>query len=184
MYGCTSYYRADTATKSLFGIPRKTKIFLWSDYFESGLTRELTRDFGFTYEHSFGHTNQSYNSLIGCLINGVIYGDTSLVNIVNVSTEIPEKFELSQNYPNPFNPMTKLKFQMPNSGFAILKIYNALGSEIQTLVNQSLSPGTYEVNWDASAYPSGVYYYMIKAGDPSTGSGQVFKETKKMVLIK
>ena len=131
--------------------------------------------------------------LKGCIINGEIFGDTSMIIGINpISTEIPEKFELSQNYPNPFNPVTKIRFSIPNAVILSgaknpdikLVIYDALGKEIQTLVNQTLSPGTYEVDWDASAYPSGVYYYMIKAGDSSTGSGQVFKETKKMVLIK
>lgn len=61
-------------------------------------------------------------------------------------------------------------------------IYDALGREIQTLVNENLSPGTYEVEWNASSYPSGLYFYRLSVGDPSISSG--FIETKKMILIK
>lgn len=181
---CVYYYRADTITKSLFGIPRKTKKYSWSNYFEAGATRELTREFGFTYEYSFGHTNQVYNSLIGCVINGVMYGDTSLVGINHISNEVPLRHELFQNYPNPFNPVTKIRFRIALSkgvpeGQSVptqLAVYDALGKQTQILVNQQLLPGTYETDWDATAYPSGVYYYRLVSGS--------YKETKKMVLIK
>jgi hypothetical protein len=65
-----------------------------------------------------------------------------------------------------------------------LIIYDILGREVTTLVNEQLRPGTYEVIWDASKYASGVYFYKLTAGDPSASSGQVFTESKKMVLIK
>ncbi|MBE2216949.1 MAG: T9SS type A sorting domain-containing protein [Ignavibacteria bacterium] len=178
LVGCSSFYRADTITKSLFGIPRKTKKFSFT-YFEGGLTRELTREFGFTYEYSSGHTNQSYDYLIGCVIDGTLYGDTSmLVGVNQINFEVPEKFQLSQNYPNPFNPITKINFAISGTSVAqtFLSVYDALGREVTSLVNQRLNPGTYEVSWDASAYPSGVYYYKLESGS--------FTETKKMVLLK
>jgi photosystem II stability/assembly factor-like uncharacterized protein len=103
------------------------------------------------------------------------------IGINQISTEIPKEYSLSQNYPNPFNPMTKLKFQMPNSGLAILKVYDLLGKEVQELVNQQLSPGTYEVDFDGSNLTSGVYYYRL---DVSALFGGSFTETRKMVLIK
>ncbi len=116
-------------------------------------------------------------SLKGCVVNGVAYGDTAfLVGINQISTEIPNKFSLFQNYPNPFNPMTNVKFQIPNSGFVKLIVYDLLGKEIQTLVNKQLSPGTYEVDFEGSNLPSGVYYYKFESG--------AFTETKKMVLVK
>ncbi|MBE2226382.1 MAG: hypothetical protein IAE93_03540 [Ignavibacteria bacterium] len=141
----------------------------------------------------YAGTTCVYN-LQGCIIDGVLFGDTSfLVGINQISTEIPENFSLSQNYPNPFNPVTKVKFEIPLSrgvgaegGRGVLtqlSIYDALGKEITVLVNQQLQPGTYEADWDASAYPSGVYYYNLEVS-PSTGSGRGFTETKKMVLIK
>ena len=127
-------------------------------------------------------------TLQGCIIDGVLYGDTSFPVGINVlSTETPEKFSLSQNYPNPFNPVTKIKFSIPQNETtqgAIstrLIIYDALGKELAILVNQQLQPGTYEADWDASSYPSGVYYYKLKV---ETSQRDVFTETKKMVLIK
>jgi glucose/arabinose dehydrogenase len=88
----------------------------------------------------------------------------------------PVKFSLSQNYPNPFNPVTGIKYEIPREGFVSLKIYNVLGIEIAALVNESKQPGNYEVSWDASNFPSGVYFYELSVGD--------FKKRKKMVLIK
>ncbi len=114
--------------------------------------------------------------------NGAIYktttGGTVFVN--NISTEIPSAYSLAQNYPNPFNPVTKIKFDVPNvkqaSLLVALKVYDVMGREVQTLVNESLKPGTYEVTFDGSSLNSGVYFYMIKSGD--------FVQTKRMVLIK
>ncbi len=100
----------------------------------------------------------------------------NVVGVTNINTEISNKFSLSQNYPNPFNPKTKIEFAIPNAGFTQLKIYDALGREIATLVNEELKRGTYEVDWDASNFPSGVYFYKLIAGD--------YSETKKMMLIK
>ena len=98
------------------------------------------------------------------------------IGISNISTEIPLKFSLSQNYPNPFNPTTKIRFDIANVGQAsllvTLKIFDALGHEFQSLVNESLKPGTYEATFDGSMLNSGVYFYKITAGD--------FVETKKM----
>ncbi len=88
----------------------------------------------------------------------------------------PHRFYLSQNYPNPFNPETVIRFSLPEKGFANIKIYNSLGKEVSVLVNQSLNAGSYEVEWNASALPSGIYFYRLSAGE--------FSETKKMNLIK
>jgi hypothetical protein len=98
------------------------------------------------------------------------------IGISPVSNEIPQRYELYQNYPNPFNPITKLKFQMPKSEFVKLVLFDVTGKEIAALVNEELIPGIYEIDWDASNYPSGVYFYTIVTGN--------FTQTKKMVLIK
>lgn len=90
--------------------------------------------------------------------------------------EEPVSFNLSQNYPNPFNPITSITYEIPNSSLVILKIYNALGMEVATLVNETKQLGSYEVTWDASNYPSGVYFYEMISGG--------FSLRKKMVLIK
>lgn len=98
------------------------------------------------------------------------------IGIQSISTENPPSFSLSQNYPNPFNPVTKIRFDVPRSENVMIVVYDILGKEITTLVNQHLQPGTYETDWDASIYSSGIYYYKIVSGD--------FTRTKKMVLIK
>ena len=103
------------------------------------------------------------------------------IGIVNTQNEVPTRFNLEQNYPNPFNPTTKIKFSIPSVGqrhaFGVhLIIYDILGREVITLINQQLKPGDYEVEWDGSNYASGVYFYKLEAGS--------FVETKKMVLIK
>ena len=99
------------------------------------------------------------------------------------------KFSLSQNYPNPFNPSTTIKYSIPsveNANFRSvqLKVYDVLGREVATLVNKEQQPGNYEVKFNASSLTSGVYFYRIQAGDPAKGLGQVFIETKKMILLR
>lgn len=99
-----------------------------------------------------------------------------ITNVQRVSNEIPNLFSLYQNYPNPFNPNTKIKFALPKSSFAKLVIYDMLGREIATLVNEQLNPGVYEVNFDGTKCASGIYYYKLMMGE--------FKQTKKMILLK
>jgi hypothetical protein len=101
---------------------------------------------------------------------------SEFVSINNISTEIPSKYSLSQNYPNPFNPITNFKFSMLNAGNAKIVVYDVQGREVQTLVNERLNAGTYEVKFDGSMLNSGVYFYkLIIKG---------FTETKRMILIK
>jgi photosystem II stability/assembly factor-like uncharacterized protein len=113
--------------------------------------------------------------------NGVILSTLNLIGINPISSEVPERFSLYQNYPNPFNPVTIIKFDIPPSkgarGMMVrLLIYDILGRELTALVNEELKPGTYEVSWDGSNYPSGVYFYRLTAGD--------YTETRKMILLK
>ena len=98
------------------------------------------------------------------------------VGIININSEIPNEFSLGQNYPNPFNPATKIKFALHNKSFANLVIYDGLGREVETIVNEQLNPGSYEADWNASKFPSGVYFYKLTTGD--------FSKTNKMLLIK
>jgi len=98
------------------------------------------------------------------------------IGIKNLGKSIPISFNLYQNYPNPFNPVTKIKFDLHKTVHVVLIIYDILGREVATLVNEKLNAGSYEVYWNASAYSSGVYFYRLTAGD--------FIETRKMVLLK
>jgi hypothetical protein len=100
------------------------------------------------------------------------------------NSEIVNSFYLSQNYPNPFNPSTTIKYQLPVAGIVTLKLFGVLGNEVATLVNEEKSAGVYEITFFAGNLPSGIYFYQLRAVDPSTGSGQSFVETKKMILIK
>ncbi len=96
-------------------------------------------------------------------------------NIVEVGIA-PSSFTLSQNYPNPFNPSTKIKYSIPQSSKVVVKVFDMLGKEVTTLVNEEKQAGTYELTWNAQDMPSGVYTYSIKAGS--------YTAVKKMVLIK
>lgn len=94
----------------------------------------------------------------------------------NQTSEIPD-YHLSQNYPNPFNPTTSLEFGISDLGFITLKVSDVLGNEIETLVNENLSPGSYEVKWNGERFASGIYFYSLTAGGKYIGS-------KRMILIK
>lgn len=89
---------------------------------------------------------------------------------------VPKNYELTQNYPNPFNPSTTIEYSIPKDAAVSLKIYDVLGKEVATLVNDQKSAGTYILNWNASNFSSGLYFYRLTAGE--------FTETKKMFLVK
>jgi Secretion system C-terminal sorting domain len=149
-----------------------------------------TEDIGMDYWGGGINGTSSYFEikLKGCVINGIVYGDTTLTGIDDEENPIASEFKLEQNFPNPFNPSTKIKFTIPNviasgakqSQLITLKVYDILGNEIATLVNEELSAGEYEVEFNSSAiehHPSsGIYFYQLKAGE--------FIQTKKMILLK
>jgi hypothetical protein len=101
--------------------------------------------------------------------------ESSTTSVETIS-QTPMNFELRQNYPNPFNPVTTIKYQMPNAGIVTLKIFDILGREVATLVNEQKQPGKYDVQWNASNNSSGLYFYRIQT--------EKIVETKKMVLLK
>jgi photosystem II stability/assembly factor-like uncharacterized protein len=119
---------------------------------------------------------RSGNRLWAVRQNGGISKSDGLVGINPVSIEIPSSFSLDQNYPNPFNPSTTFRFNVPSASQVSLKIYDMLGNEISTVVNENLQAGIYEVKFDASSISSGVYFYSLETNG--------FKETKKMLLVK
>jgi len=97
-------------------------------------------------------------------------------NFANGEPEQPKDFSLKQNYPNPFNPITNIQFQVQSSRFVKLIVFDFLGREVKTLVNEYKQPGKYVVSFDASGLSSGVYFYKLTAGE--------FSDVKRMVLIK
>lgn len=98
------------------------------------------------------------------------------INGVDAKEYYPNNYSLSQNYPNPFNPSTVIKYQIIKAGYVTLKIYNVLGKEIKTLVNEEQAKGSYSINFNSSSFPGGVYFYQIRSGS--------YSATKKMVLLK
>ncbi len=99
---------------------------------------------------------------------------TSVTLVGNEST--PVVYKLEQNYPNPFNPTTNIKFDIPKNTFVSLKVYDVLGKEVAVLINEERNAGSYRVDWNASVYTSGVYFYKLESNG--------FSETKRMLLVK
>ncbi len=91
-------------------------------------------------------------------------------------TSLPSGFELSQNYPNPFNPTTKVSFAISHSSFVTLRVFDVLGREVATLVNEVKQPGDYTVGWNAVGIASGTYLYELRSG--------TFSQTRKLILAK
>jgi hypothetical protein len=93
-----------------------------------------------------------------------------------IPANLPTQFSLSANYPNPFNPTTTIRFNIPKQSPVTLTIFDLLGREIATLVNETLNAGVYNTDWNAENYASGVYFYCLKAGG--------FEEVKKLILLR
>lgn len=144
-------------------------------------------------ESSPGNFNDYSTSIVSplkdnvCLTGSYVAGGTTGTNYYTVryvflrgvkpiSSEVPNSYNLEQNYPNPFNPVTNIRFDISKSAFVNITIYDMLGREVAVLVNENMKPGKFVVDWDASNFSSGIYFYRIIAGD--------FSVTKKMVLNK
>ena len=100
----------------------------------------------------------------------------NVTDVKPISSRIPDSYKLNQNYPNPFNPSTNIEYSIPSESFVELKVYDVLGKEVSVLVSGQVNAGFYEIEFDATTLPSGIYFYKLQAGD--------FVETKKMVLMK
>jgi hypothetical protein len=144
-----------------------------------------------TYEDKYraSCTNTGkYDSTANAILRGVL-------DYMNITTEVeqignltPTEFRLEQNYPNPFNPSTKISWQSPVSSWQTLKVYNILGHEVATLVDEFRAAGNYETEFNPASsiknLASGIYFFRLQVGNPSTGSIQSFIDTKKMILLK
>ena len=107
---------------------------------------------------------------------GLRFNGDNITGVSNVSNEIPGKYNLSQNYPNPFNPVTKIAYALPKSGLVSIKVYDILGREVALLINEVKNAGNYSVDFNASNFTSGVYFYKLESNG--------FSDIKKMMLIK
>jgi photosystem II stability/assembly factor-like uncharacterized protein len=132
---------------------------------------------------NYRHISQLYTNsgFWAVRTNGGISYHLPITGVNNTSSEIPSQFKLYQNFPNPFNPSTRIRFDIPVTLGTMdenvrLAIFDALGREVDVLVYEPLKAGSYDVGWDASKYPSGVYFYKLTARE--------FIETKKMMLLK
>jgi len=119
--------------------------------------------------------NGGGGSADGWYIDDVSIYDMNAV-IKKIGDIIPNKYALSQNYPNPFNPTTNIRYDLPKNTFVKLIVFDMLGREVETLVYEKLNAGTYSVDWNASQYPSGVYFYYLQADS--------YTEVNKMILTK
>jgi photosystem II stability/assembly factor-like uncharacterized protein len=147
-----------------------------------------TTDYGTTWNAEVLPTEGSTNGIQHMqFVNGSLGFSGGLAGTIlkfsaptSVNTEnniLPANFSLSQNFPNPFNPSTLIKYQVPQNSYVNLKVYNSLGQEIATLVNGMIYAGTHEVQFNASNMSSGIYFYVMQAGNS-------FVQTKKMIVIK
>ncbi len=142
--------------------------------FTNGSTRANNDDF--TVSSNLGQTLIGVSTSTSFFVKSGFYYGTSLLVSVKDEGEIPVEFKLEQNYPNPFNPTTTIKFSVKQREQVILKVYDIIGNEVSTLINQQMDAGNYSLELDASDLASGVYIYRIKAGS--------FISTKKMMLLK
>ena len=170
-------YAADT---SIYGLTKSTKFYESNSLIS--YRYQLVKDFGITDIESGFDFGYDSKILRGAVINGTLYGDTTLTGVEDNPVRI-NSFSLSQNYPNPFNPTTTIKYTIPNvistkgrNLFVTLKVYDVLGNEVATLVNEEKPAGSYAAKFNGSRLASGIYFYQIKAGDYTT--------TKKLILLK
>jgi hypothetical protein len=107
---------------------------------------------------------------------GVFRSTRTSTSVQQMDEEIPIAFSLEQSYPNPFNPITTIAFSLPHANHVILRLYSGRGEEIKTLVSEILSAGRHRIEWDATGFASGIYFYSIQVGE--------FSDTKKLILLK
>ena len=146
----------------------------YNSEFLMGYTYDLVKEFGITRVYNTFDFGSDDRTLKGAIINGVLFGDTTVTGINDEINSI-NSFSLSQNYPNPFNPVTAIRYSIGKPGRVILKVFDVLGKELTTLINEEKPSGNYSVNFDGSKLASGIYYYQMKAGE--------FYDHQKMYLV-
>lgn len=170
---------ASLGMKNIFISAWDFGFYVSNDYGKTVTSRNegLTMPYGCTALYKFGNYLflGTYPATFPCKIYRRPVSE--LVGIKKINAKIPEDHKLYQNYPNPFNSNSIIKFQIKDSRFVTLKVYNILGKEIETLVNEKKSAGIYEVNYNASILSSGVYFYNLSVNG-------IYLDTKKFILIK
>jgi len=170
----------DESNSGVVYLANFNKIYLSTDY---GLTFTYYRSISGSIEYLYKKPGS--DRLYACTGSNIYQISPDSIIIIKITpTSTPDKdtnykpdnILLKQNYPNPFNPSTSIEFQIPNSNFVTLEIYNLLGQKMVTLVNEKLNTGTYTALWNAAGFASGVYLYRLQAGN--------YSETKKLILKK
>ncbi len=149
-----------------------------------GTKKEVS--FSFDVEYNIGKTKTDTIEFI--------ITDNNTINITRqfiFSYTGPKEYKLEQNFPNPFNSTTKIRYSIASTPLSLgeglgvrLIVYDILGNEIATLVNEKKEPGYYEVEFNAEQLSSGIYFYRLQSGNPSTSTGQSYIQTKKMILLR
>ncbi len=150
-----------------------------SIYNKGNVSTGETYELNMTYMKDPGVGPTTFGGSAPASRNNLIYRKISFgppIGIHNIGSTVPKTYSLNQNYPNPFNPSTKIRFDLPKNDFVTMKVYDIAGKLVSTLINENLTAGTKEYDWNAVNMPSGIYFYTIKAGN--------FTQTKKMVLVK
>jgi hypothetical protein len=169
----STYTVIDTFISNVFGNSTTIK-YLVIDAGLVILDEYWTDEFGLLSSIDFG---SPLKSLLGCVIDGQVYGDTSytIVSVFNEPGPISLPV-LNQNYPNPFNPITTISYSIKENGLVTLKVFDILGKEVATLANESQQEGFYSVEFNAEELPSGIYFYTLTSSS--------FKQTKKLILLR
>lgn len=175
----------DTSNYTIFDIICQSKRFYLTDIFPFGFStysRTYVKNFGLAFYQCTSYVSWGWGgtiyTLIGCVINGIIYGDTTIpIGVKKISNSVPNKSALEQNYPNPFNPVTNIRFQIEGTGYVKLIVYDIQGREIMKFFDEKLNNGVYSVDFSGNDLSSGIYFYSLIIDDKII-------DTKKMVLIK
>jgi len=162
---------SEKGIKKIFGQDRNYMVFFKDDINSTADGYRMIVD-GLGLVQYFGEV-MAYGCT-GAIINGVQYG--VILEVENHEKNIPSEFHLLQNYPNPFNPATTISYSLPTTSFVTLKVYDVIGNEIATLVNEEKSRGIYKIEFNASNITSGIYFYRITTNE--------FTQTKKMIILK
>lgn len=148
--------------------------------YDGSYNSRISDSLGFTilYYTVASRYGTTYTFLAGCILDGVIYGEVlnNYVVAIDENNRVPNSINLYQNYPNPFNPATTIKFSIPAAQFVSLKIYDSLGREVETLINEEKGAGIYQVQFNGKNLASGIYMYRLVTGTKSI--------TKKLTFLK
>ncbi len=191
-YDSATFYHANLATSgsNLHIVWRNVTAGFTALYYKRSTDAGLSWDSDLRFVNNSSHSTSQSVAVSGSTVN-VVWSDDrdgnyeiyykrnptgNPVGIIYISSGIPSTFSLSQNYPNPFNPSTNIKFNVSKLSNVKIVVYDVMGREVQTLVNEKLQPGTYESSFDGSTLTSGVYFYKL--------STEGFSETKKMMILK